>query len=176
MKNAIILTILLAAFPCSAAIITVEADGSGGQPTIQDAVDIAGTGDEIVLSIGTYTGNGNRDIDFGGRSITVRSTNPNDPCIVAATIIDCEGDPCEPHRGFSFISGEDENSIVSGLTVTNGYGPDEEIDVYEEYSAGGAIYCYSSSPTITNCTFTGNTAGVDGGGIENYRSIQPSCR
>ena len=82
MKNAIILTILLAAFPCSAAIITVEPDGSGGQPTIQGAVDIAGTGDEIVLSIGTYKGDGNRDIDFDGRSITVRSTHPNDPNIV----------------------------------------------------------------------------------------------
>ena len=170
-KRAILLTILLAAVPCSAAVITVEPDGSGGQPTIQDAVDIAVTGDEIVLSIGTYIGNGNRDIDFGGKSITVRSTDPNDPNTVAATIIDCEGTYEEPRRGFSFISGEDANSILSGLTVTNGYGPDEEISHYE-MSVGGAIYCHSSSPTVTNCTFTGNSAGL-GGGMHN-RSSSPT--
>jgi hypothetical protein len=171
MKNAIILTILLAAIPCSAAIITVEPDGSGDAPTIQDAVDIAGTGDEIVLAIGTYTGNGNRDIDFGGRSITVRSTNPNDPCIVAATIIDCEGDPWEPHRGFSFTSGEDANSIVSGLTVTNGFGPYEEL--CGSYSVGGAIYCHSSSPTVTNCAFTDNMSSI-GGGMYNLSHSSPT--
>ena len=168
MKNTILLTILLAVIPCSAAIITVEPDGSGDVPTIQEAVDTAVVGDEIVLAIGTYTGGGNRNIDFGGKSITVRSTNPNDPNIVAATIIDCQGCPCEPHRGFSFISGEGADSIVSGLTVTNGYGPDEEISYYE-MSVGGAIYCCISSPTVTNCTFTGNSAG-GGGGMSNVGS------
>ena len=172
MKRSIILTILLAAVPCSAAIITVEPDGSGGQPTIQDAVDIAAGGDEIVLAIGIYTGGGNRDIDFGSKSITVRSTNPNDPNTVAATIIDCQGTESNPHRGFSFISGEGANSIVSGLTVTNGYGPDEEISGYVR-SVGGAIYCYSSSPTVTNCTFGGNSAG-SGGGMYNYDNSNPT--
>ena len=49
----ILLTILLAAIPCSAAIITVTPDGSGDAATIQDAVNIADPGDEIVLAIGT---------------------------------------------------------------------------------------------------------------------------
>jgi len=30
---------------------------------------------------------------------------------------------------------------------------------------GGGIYCEYSSPAITNCTITGNTANIDGGGI-----------
>ena len=64
MKNAIILTILLAAVPCSAAIITVEPDCSGDVATIQDAVDTAVVGDIVIVADGIYTGDGNRDIDF----------------------------------------------------------------------------------------------------------------
>lgn len=165
MKRTILLTILLAAVPCSAAIISVEPDGSGDVPTIQDAVDTAGTGDEIVLAIGTYTGDGNRDIDFGGRSITVRSTNPNDPNIVAVTIIDCQGTEEELHRGFYFHNNEDANSVVDGLTITNGYGPlSDAVFGYQEISVGGAIFCESSSPTISKCVITGNKA-CQGGGI-----------
>ncbi|MHC4195283.1 MAG: hypothetical protein ACYSQZ_04975, partial [Planctomycetota bacterium] len=96
-------TCLLLAFQCSAEIIVVEPDGSGDQPTIQAAIDAAYEGDEVVLSIGTYTGDGNRDIDPNGKAVTIRSTNPNDPNIVAATIINCE----DNGRGFYFHSGED---------------------------------------------------------------------
>jgi hypothetical protein len=154
-KRSILLTILLAAVPCSAAIITVEPDGSGDAATIQDAVDIAATGDEIVLAIGTYFGDGNRDIDFGGKSITVGSTNPNDPNIVAATIIDCQNDG----RGFYFHSGEDANSVIDGFTITNGSAPGPWSE-----NRGGGICCVGSGPTIKNCTIT-NSASDRGGGI-----------
>ena len=32
---------------------------------------------------------------------------------------------------------------------------------------GGGMYNVFSSPTLTNCTFTGNSAGEDGGGMHN---------
>ena len=172
MKKAIFLTFLLLVIPCNAVIISVEPDGSGDQPTIQAAIVAAGIGDEIVLSTGTYTGDGNRDINFGGRSIMVRSTDPQDPCVVAATIIDCDGSEEEPHRGFYFNSGEDANSVLSGLTITNGYGPNEEI-YGGEVSVGGAIYCYNSSPTLTNCIFSNNTA-LGGGGMLNSENSNPA--
>jgi parallel beta-helix repeat protein len=35
---------------------------------------------------------------------------------------------------------------------------------------GGGIYCSESDPTISNCTISGNLAGISGGGIELYDS------
>jgi len=66
-------------------------------------------------------GTNNRDLDFHGKAITVRSTNPNDPTVVAATVIDCQGTPSNSHIGFDFHSGEGASSLLFGLTITNGY-------------------------------------------------------
>ena len=127
-------------------------------PDIQFVIDfIACDGTTIILEPGTYAGSYNRDIDFGGKAITLRSTDPNDPNIVATTIIDCQGSDADPHRGFYFHNGEDGNSVINGLTIKNGFGHYETISGYE-IPTGGGIYCYQSSPTIRNCIITGNTA------------------
>lgn len=153
-----ILASLLLVIPCIADIIVVEDDGSGDYPTIQAAIDAASTWDIIEVQPGTYIGDGNRDIDFKGKAITVRSMNPNNPDIVAATIIDCEGTESTPHRGFHFYHDEDANSILAGLTITNGY----------TVNSGGGIRCIEASPTITHCDIIGNMTGplvVGGAGI-----------
>ena len=67
---------------------------------IQAAIDDANDGDMIFVSSGTYRGLGNRDIDFAGKAITLCSTDPSNPNIVAATIIDCQGSADEQHLGF----------------------------------------------------------------------------
>jgi len=118
---------------------------------IQSAIDDANDADVIVLSPGVYDDPNDREIDFGGKAITLRSIDPYDPNIVAATIIDPNG----AGRAFHFHSDEEPNSIVSGLTIRNGYA---------EY--GGGIYCeQSSSPTIQHCVIEDNEATAYGGGI-----------
>jgi len=119
--------------------------------TIQKGIDTALDGDTIIAADGTYTGPGNRDIDFEGKAITLRGENGPQTCI-----IDCEN--ASGHRGFYLHSGEDANSIVSGFTITNGH-------IYDDN--GGGIYCSGSSPTIENCIISNNNAigasGIDFG-------------
>ena len=157
-------TCLFLTIPCWARVIIVKADGSGDYPTIQAAINNANNGDIIEVQPGTYIGPGNRNIDFLGKAITVRSIDPNDPCVVAATVIDCNGSSSEPHRGFHFHSGEGLNSVIDGLTITNGYGPEAPHGRIPQ-SSGGAIFCNASSPTITKCRIKGNSVGWCGGGI-----------
>ncbi|MHC4334276.1 MAG: outer membrane protein assembly factor BamB family protein, partial [Planctomycetota bacterium] len=152
MKKAVLfLSWLVMALPCAGEIIIVDDGGYGDFDNIQAAIDDSNDGDIIYILPGTYTGPGNRDIDYGGRAITVTGVEPQDPHIVAATVIDCES----AGRGFYIHSGEDGNSVVAGLTITNGYA-----------GSGGGMVCYFSSPTITNCIITVNTSYERyGGGI-----------
>ena len=48
-------------------------------PTIQAAINAALDGDTGIIIPGTYTGDGNRGIDFLGKALTVRGANPDDP-------------------------------------------------------------------------------------------------
>jgi len=121
---------------------------------IQDAIDIAANGDIIEIQPGLYTGYGNYDLDPSGKSITIRSIGLN---AAANTIVDPNG----AGRGFFFQSGEDANCILSGLMIRNGYAEDD---------SGGGIYCYNSTPLITNCIITNNSADLYGGGIYCYNA------
>jgi hypothetical protein len=127
-------------------------------PTIQNAIDAAEDGDTVIIDPGIYMGEGNRDLDFKGKAISVRSIDPNDPDVVVATIIDCQGSESEPHRGFYFHNYEQADSILAGFTITQGY-----------HSLGGGIYCDFSSPTISNCVLVNNSAEL-GGGMRNLNS------
>ncbi|MHC4160308.1 MAG: LamG domain-containing protein, partial [Planctomycetota bacterium] len=174
MKNLIFIWIcLILAIPCQGRTITVDDDGPADFSNIQAGINDASDGDTVIVAPGTYTGPGNRDIDFLGKAITVRSTDPNDLNVVAATIINCNGTPNEPHRGFYFHNDEDANSVLAGLTITNGYAPEEFLWDHGWFAVGGAIFCYDASPTIAKCTISRNEANAEddpfswggGGGI-----------
>jgi hypothetical protein len=119
--------------------------------SINTAIDEANSADEIVLSKGSYY----ESIDFDGKAITVRSEDPNDWEVVAATIIDANGSG----NVVTFDSNEDANSVLKGFTITGG---------------GRGIYCSGASPTISKCIVTGNATTGDGGGMYNVSSSSPT--
>ncbi|HNS21294.1 MAG TPA: hypothetical protein PKH24_12395 [Sedimentisphaerales bacterium] len=104
---------------CSASFaktIRVTNNGTGEYPTIQAAINASVSGDTVLVAPGTYTGDGNRDIDFGGKAITVRSETGPGTCI-----IDAQGSFADRHRGFNFHMGEQADSVLDGFTITGGY-------------------------------------------------------
>jgi hypothetical protein len=142
----IVTTLAAMQSPSSARTWYVKPDGTGDVPTIQAGIHGAATGDTVVLANGTFRGDGNRDIDYYGKAITVCSES-DDPDLC---IIDCEGSESDPHRGLYFHSAEGPNSVLEGVTVTNG--------------PGGGAYFDDSSPTIRHCVFVNNQYGVSAGG------------
>ncbi len=150
------LVLLVLASSASGRTWYITPDGLGDAPTIQAGTDSAAAGDTVSLADGTYTGPGNRDIDFLGKAICVRSES-DDPTLC---IIDCEGSESDPHRGFGFHSSEGPASVLEGVTIRNG--------VWSQGGGGGGgIGCYqASSPTIRNTMLAENRAFSNGGGLE----------
>jgi hypothetical protein len=112
------------------------------QPTIQDGINAAASGDTVLVAPGTYFEN----INFKGKAITVTSSGgPN------VTIID--GD--DSGVVVTFATSETLKSVLSGFTIRN--------------ASTSGIEVSSSSPTIKGNIISGNsTCGgsgivIDGG-------------
>jgi len=103
---------------------------------ISQAVQDANEGDEIVAAPGMY----HETVDFRGKNLIVRSEDPNDPAIVAATIITGQG------QAVVFANGETDGCSLAGFTITG---------------AMQGLYCRNAPAIITNCRIVDNTgAGV----------------
>ncbi|MCP4258330.1 MAG: hypothetical protein GY774_12650 [Planctomycetes bacterium] len=115
--------------------------------SVRHAVSDARNGHEILVNPGVYQGN----INFRGKNLMLRSTDPNDPAVVASTILTGNGNG----NLITFSNNEDTSCVLSGFTITN---------------ANNGIYCYGSSPTITNCSIIGNVSN----GIKLYMGSNPA--
>ena len=112
---------------------------------IQHAIVAGQAGEEIVAGEGIY----HESINFKGKKLTVRSENPDDPAVAAATVIKGSS------RAVTFSGGEDADSILRGFTITG---------------ANNGIYCTEAAPVISDCIITGNTNA----GIKLYSGGSPS--
>ena len=150
--------------------------------TLDEAVQAASYGDtQIILSPGVHTITTPTGIDLAGKNITITSADPNNPETVRATVLDCAGTRYTPRRAFYFHSGETGQTVITGVTIRNGYWVGDvgypgvgiviaDPNAYDPNNAdtiryamgsggdasgigyGGAILCENgSSPTFRNC-------------------------
>ncbi|MBN2172352.1 MAG: right-handed parallel beta-helix repeat-containing protein, partial [Candidatus Krumholzibacteriota bacterium] len=165
--------------------IVVDPAGGGDYTDIESAIFFALEGMTIELVPGLYTGPGNRDLDYGGKGITIRPQGGR----AGECVIDCEG----LGRAFTFHSGEDSTSVLEGVTITNGLewdggavacvagsSPMLRDCVFLDNDAtddGGAVYCSDgSSPVLDHCVLSGNASGDDGGALACQNSSSPQVR
>ena len=85
----------------------------GQYATIQAAINAASDGDVVIVADGTYAGPGNKDLDFLGKAITVRSANGPNDCT-----IDCE----ESGRAVDFKTKEGPGAVLRGLKIIRAWG------------------------------------------------------
>ncbi|MCA9754907.1 MAG: right-handed parallel beta-helix repeat-containing protein [Candidatus Eisenbacteria bacterium] len=146
------LAALVVAGSARGATLHVAPDGTGEYPTIQDAVIAAVSGDSVSLADGTFTGLGNRDVDFLGKALVVASESGNRDAVV----IDAE----ESGRGFLVSA---QGPELRDLTIRNGFltAPAAGLDL-----RGGAVHiAEGASLVVDNVVFDSNHATDHGGAI-----------
>ena len=194
-----VLAIGLATSTARAAVINVPGD----QPTIQAAINAAVNGDEILIAPGTYNQGlslSNKAITLrgsGGAAVTIlEGPSPNSKIISvsnaeADTVLDGltftnagEGfgsgvvgignsGPTIQNCIFSNNNGTAiGGNAVAGMVISNC----QFINNIDIAQTGGAIDFFGGvGPTITNCTFTNNSASQGGGAIAMSTGMISGC-
>jgi hypothetical protein len=184
---------LTPAYPLRADVIYVDASATGANNGsswadaynyLQDALTAAGSGTEIWVTQGTYRpdmdtahpgGTNDRYATFqlkngvsiyGGFPTGGGSRDPNTYVTFLSGDIGVADNKNDNSYHVVNGSGTNSTAILDGFTITKGYANDNGV--------GGGMYNGNSSPTLTNCIFSGNEAsGSDhgsGGGMFNSSS------
>lgn len=146
---------------------------------LQEALAGAGAGDQIWVAGGTYKpdqGGGNTPGDptatftlkdgmaiYGGFTGSETSLEERDWNINKSIL---SGDLGGGYYSYHVVtsSGTGATAVLDGFTITAGNANGSSSPNYH----GGGLYNSEGSPTLVNCTFSGNTANRDGGGMYNH--------
>ena len=163
--------------------------------TLQTALTVATSGDEIWVAAGTYkptTDPANRDATFqlnsgvalyggfAGKEKTRDQRNPATNVTILSGDIDNNDSQKPIITDLTTVTGNTTNSYhvvtgtveatganLDGFTVTAGNANSADADIYcDGNGCGGGMFNDGSSPTLTDVTFHGNTA-INGGGMYN---------
>ena len=163
--------------------IIIDTTGTGNYTTIQEGINASTDGDTVLVYPGTYYEN----INFNGKNITVASLYIiiEVDSFIHQTIIDGN----QEGTVVKIISGENENTLLCGFTIQNGFGSilvgihycgggigikDSNPTIKKCFirsnkaQKGGGIYCCNSHITLSGVTITNNHATQWGGGIKLY--------
>ena len=162
----------------------VDKDNTGGTEnglswlaaytTIQAAVNAAAIYDEVWVVEGVYNGQRANDrgslvmrewVDIYGGFAGVEEDRDERDWDIHVTIIDGStargGEPA-----YHVVVGEDD-ATLDGFTITGGNAAGAEDVPTDDRVDGGGMHNGMVSPTIVNCTFTGNSASYNGGAMFN---------
>src|SRR5882724_10527094 len=129
---------------------------SSAATNIQDAIDAANPGDQILVTNGIY--------QAGERILSGPSTNR---LVVdkAVKVQSVNGPPTTLIDGFNamrcvYLA---DGSALAGFTLTNGLAPLLLTSTNAMSSQGAGSYCESINVSVSNCVFTSNSADIGGG-------------
>ena len=140
---------------------------------IQDAVDVATLGDEILVGDGVYS-SGGRTVGTNAlvnrvavtNVLTVRSVNGPQFTFIQGAQAPAGGGGGAAVRSVYLANG----ASLSGFTLTNGATASAGAQPGDQ--AGGGVWCESAGSTLSNCVVIGNS-GFYGGGA--YRGTLYNC-